>query len=115
MSRVRETLTKKELASCFNSDVATDDSMPIQIVSTGLRDIILPIKNLEGLYALQLDEARTTALCERYDAVGIHAFCKESAGKGSALRHGILRRAWEFGKNQQPDVQRCACELSLSI
>jgi PhzF family phenazine biosynthesis protein len=81
-----ETLTKKELASCFNSDVATDDSMPIQIVSTGLRDIILPIKNLEGLYALQLDEARTTALCERYDAVGIHAFCKESAGKGSAAQ-----------------------------
>ena len=47
---------------------------PIQIVSTGLRDIMLPIKNEKALSKLKPDFAAMTELSRAKNVVGVHAF-----------------------------------------
>lgn len=43
-------------------------------VSTGLRDILLPVKSLEALDAAVQDEAEVTRLSKMYEVVGVHMF-----------------------------------------
>jgi len=47
---------------------------PAETFSTGLPDIILPLHDVATLQALQPDMAALTALSERLDVVGVHAF-----------------------------------------
>lgn len=68
-----EILNKSDLKNCFDID-AISDNLPIQIVSTGLRDIMLPIKDEKTLADMKpnLDEIKRVSLL--YDTIGIHAF-----------------------------------------
>ncbi|CEH33984.1 PhzF family phenazine biosynthesis protein [Romboutsia lituseburensis] len=52
-----------------------DDTMPIQIVSTGLRDILIPVKNIEVLNKISLCKDLVTNISKKYDVVGYHVFC----------------------------------------
>jgi PhzF family phenazine biosynthesis protein len=47
---------------------------PVETFSTGLPDIILPLRDVAALQALKPDMAALTALSERLDVVGVHAF-----------------------------------------
>lgn len=47
---------------------------PVETFSTGLPDIILPLRGVAALQALRPDMAALTALSERLDVVGVHAF-----------------------------------------
>ena len=47
---------------------------PAETFSTGLPDIILPLRDVAALQALRPDMAALTALSERLDVVGVHAF-----------------------------------------
>lgn len=49
--------------------------MPAVLVSSGLTDIMLPVRDHEALMAAVQDEAAVTELSRRYDAVGVHMFC----------------------------------------
>lgn len=69
-----ETLTKKDMAGCFDIDVINDEA-PIEIGSTGLRDIMLPIKDLATLSAMKPNFSEICALSRNFGTVGIHAFC----------------------------------------
>ncbi|MBR5304864.1 MAG: PhzF family phenazine biosynthesis protein [Candidatus Gastranaerophilales bacterium] len=51
-----------------------DNTKPIQIVSTGLRDIILPIKNLDSLNNMTINFNEMINITKKYNTVGIHAF-----------------------------------------
>ncbi len=86
----------KELSNCFDvDDNAFCSDMPVQIVSTGLRDIILPIRSLHTLTRLKADGNCISRISEKYDVVGIHAFCLESVNEADghtrnfAPRYGI--------------------------
>ena len=68
-----ELIEKKELAACFDIDYITDQ-YPIQIVSTGLPDMIVPIKDEKMLTALTPNFEEITKISRKYDAIGIHAF-----------------------------------------
>lgn len=46
-----------------------------KLISTGLADILLPVRSHELLMAAVQDEAAVTALSRRYDCVGVHMFC----------------------------------------
>ena len=48
--------------------------LPVESISTGIPDIILPVRGLGVLQALQPDMAALTALSEQLDVVGVHAF-----------------------------------------
>lgn len=59
-------------ADCFS--VGPDTTLPIQTVSTGLRDIIFPVVSREDLEALEPDFRKMTRLSRELNVVGIHAF-----------------------------------------
>ncbi|MDR2355813.1 MAG: PhzF family phenazine biosynthesis protein [Clostridiales Family XIII bacterium] len=68
-----ETIESPALAKCFDAaDISA--RYPIQIVSTGLRDILLPMESAEALYALTPRFDEIAEISRKYDAVGIHAF-----------------------------------------
>lgn len=73
-----EVLETVSLESCVGKAVI-DEHYPIQIVSTGLRDIMLPIRSREQLAAMVPNMVEITELSRKNDAVGIHAFtlCEE--------------------------------------
>ncbi|MDR1101936.1 MAG: PhzF family phenazine biosynthesis protein [Clostridiales bacterium] len=72
-----EMLNSSEFGKCFDIEVA-HNTLPIQIVSTGLRDIMLPIRDLETLQKMTPNFDEITAISEKYDTVGIHAFVLNS-------------------------------------
>ena len=71
-----ETLSKTDVAKCFDID-AVSDNLPIEIGSTGLRDIMLPVRNLEVLEAMNPNFDEISSISRKFDVVGIHAFTFE--------------------------------------
>lgn len=49
-------------------------ALPVEAVSAGLPDIMLPVRDVATLHALLPDMAALAALSVRYDVVGVHAF-----------------------------------------
>lgn len=61
--------------------VGTDSLMsdlPVQIVSTGLRDVMVPVVSLRALMDLRPDMDRITDVSRRHGTVGYHAFTLET-------------------------------------
>ena len=65
------------------------DGLEPQAVSTGLLDILLPVRDRETLDRAAQDEAEVTRLSERYGVVGVHMFCP---GQGA----GVTARCRNF-------------------
>ncbi len=51
-----------------------------QIVSTGLSDIMLPVRNRAALLRAVQDEQAVTELSRRYNVTGVHMFCLGESG-----------------------------------
>ncbi|MCF7935936.1 MAG: PhzF family phenazine biosynthesis protein [Synergistales bacterium] len=78
-----ETVPADDIAAAFPyaRGIAGAD-LPVQVVSTGLRDIMVPVSTMEQLLSLRPDFEAMTRLSERYDVTGCHAFTLETR-KGS--------------------------------
>ncbi|MBX9744200.1 MAG: PhzF family phenazine biosynthesis protein [Chlamydiales bacterium] len=93
-----EVVPIEEVASVLGisvSDIQLTHLSP-QIVSTGLRDIFVPVVTQDCLFAIQPNYEQITKLSEKYDAVGLHVFALEDSGKATtafcrnfAPRYGI--------------------------
>lgn len=80
-----EILSNDEISDCLNiknDDLITD--LSLQVVSTGLRDIIVPIKNLETLLSMRPNLGKITELSHKYNTIGIHAFSLETMFSSTA-------------------------------
>lgn len=67
-------------AECFSA------TMPIQIVSTGLRDILLPMRSLKALEEAEPDFENMAELSKEQNVVGVHAFaCMETIENMEAM------------------------------
>ena len=65
-----------ELLAAYNLSLADEwVGMPAALVSSGLTDIMLPVRDHEALMAAVQDAPAVTELSRRYDAVGVHMFC----------------------------------------
>ena len=74
-----EEIPKYEIANSLNISVDDiEDDIPIQIVSTGLKDIIIPIKNLSILTSIKPNFKKIIDISKKYNVVGYHAFSLES-------------------------------------
>ena len=74
-----EIIEKDELADSLNIDTTQmPGDLPAQIVSTGLRDIMIPVKNIEILNAIKPDMEKIKMISQKYNAVGYHVFTLES-------------------------------------
>ncbi|MEW6702150.1 MAG: PhzF family phenazine biosynthesis protein [Bacteroidota bacterium] len=88
-------ISKNEVADVLNLSLECITNQP-QIISTGLRDIFVEIKDLKELFAMKPNFDGIRQLSEKYDTVGIHAFTKETLDRNStahcrnfAPRYGI--------------------------
>lgn len=64
-------------AECLSECVDTNwihKKYPVQVVSTGLEDIIMPIDSVEHLAKLQPDFKEMTEISKNLQVVGVHAF-----------------------------------------
>ena len=68
-----EILTFEEVKSCF-TNLEVDEILPIQVVSTGIREIFLPVKNKEILHNLNPNFEQMINIAKKYNTIGIHAF-----------------------------------------
>jgi len=77
--RLLRTLTEDEAAEiCEAYGLTLADcpaGYPVRIVSTGLADILLPVRDHDTLMRAVQNEAAVTELSRRYDCVGVHMFC----------------------------------------
>ena len=73
------TLEEGEWADLYESYGLSVDDRPDgfvpKIVSTGLADIMMPVRDHETLMRAVQDERKVTELSKRYDVTGVHMFC----------------------------------------
>lgn len=70
-----EKLEVDEISNSLGLDPSSiDEKLPIQIVSTGLKDIIIPLKSTKNLDEISPDFEKITSISKKYDVVGYHVF-----------------------------------------
>ena len=68
-----EEIPLEEIKECFDLDCINND-IPIQIVSTGLKDILVPIKSIDLLEKLNPNFGIIKRVSEKYNVVGTHLY-----------------------------------------
>lgn len=78
-------LNKEEIADSLNiSSNSISNELPIEIVSTGLPDIIVPVKSLDDLFSIVPDFDEISRISKKYNAVGYHVFTFETETDSTA-------------------------------
>jgi len=68
-----DVVSPNEFIDCFDMK-AIGDKYPIQIVSTGLKDILIPIKSETQLHTLQPNFEKIKEISKYYNVVGMHLY-----------------------------------------
>lgn len=80
-----DTICKEEVADSLNISASEiEEDLPVQIVSTGLKDIIIPIKNIDILRAIKPDFEKVAEISRKYNTVGYHMFTLQSLNGSDA-------------------------------
>jgi trans-2,3-dihydro-3-hydroxyanthranilate isomerase len=53
-------------------------ALPVQLVSTGLPQLMVPVRSLAAVQAIKLEPGHLHAICQRYDTHSIYAFTCET-------------------------------------
>jgi len=78
-------ICKQEIADSLNITTAEMiEDLPIQIVSTGLRDILIPIKNIDIVNAIKPNFEKVSKISSKYNTIGYHIFTLESLNGANA-------------------------------
>lgn len=108
-----EVINKAEIKACFKSETENYlGEMPIQIVSTGLKDIIVFIKDLETLLNLEPRQKKIKKISEKYDVVGIHAFSLETINDFEAHARNFAPR---YGIDEEAATGTSNCALACYL
>jgi PhzF family phenazine biosynthesis protein len=74
-----EILDKHEIAASLQLETdEIPEALPVQIISTGLRDILIPVKSLEILNSLKPDMEKIKEISRKFNTAGYHVFTLES-------------------------------------
>ena len=94
--RVLRALTGREAAAVYRAYGLPEEcrpvALPVQVVSTGLADVLLPVDSGETLAAAIQDEAEVKRLSEELDVVGVHMFCRTPGTRAVALCRNFAPR-----------------------
>lgn len=86
LPRFYEKIAAEELAACLGIAYTDfDHRLPIQAVSTGIKDILVPVKSHNILECLIPDMKKIEEISKRYGATGIHAFTLKDNSKSIAI------------------------------
>lgn len=69
-----ETFSSKQVQSIFNTKIKQVDKLPIQIVSTGLKDVFLPVIDRKTLFDLKPEFKKMAEFNKTTNTIGFHAF-----------------------------------------
>jgi PhzF family phenazine biosynthesis protein len=69
-----EILKHNELSTCFSNHHFVNENLPIQVVSTGMKEIFLPVKDVETLNKLKPNFEEIIEFSIKHNVIGIHAF-----------------------------------------
>ena len=108
-----ELIKKDEIQNCFQSsskDYISD--LPIQVVSTGLKDIILAVKDLETLIELKPNLEKIEEISQKYDVVGIHAFSLDTINDCEAHARNFAPR-YRIDEEAATGTSNCALSSYL--
>lgn len=103
-----EILSVEELGECVEGAII-DASMPIQSVSTGLKDIILPITSVKELGNAEFNMDAISKLSQENNAVGIHAFSFAENAEVTAVCRNF---APLFGIDEESATGTASCALA---
>jgi PhzF family phenazine biosynthesis protein len=80
-----EVIDKKEIADSLNisPDLFTGE-LPVRTVSTGLKDIIVPIRSLKELLDIKPDLDKIIEISRKYGGAGYHVFTTETKFNSTA-------------------------------
>jgi PhzF family phenazine biosynthesis protein len=89
-----EYISEEEVAAFLGIDAAsiTGTELRPQIVSTGLKDIIVPVINEKALLAIRPDHEQISFLSEKYDVIGMHIFALDPTSKVTAYCRNFAPR-----------------------
>lgn len=103
-------LPPRLFADCFA--VGANERLPIQTVSTGLKDIIFPVASRVELEALEPDFGNMTRLSRELDVVGIHAFTlSDKSGMDAECRNF----APLYGIDEESATGTASCALACYL
>jgi PhzF family phenazine biosynthesis protein len=72
-------IEKKEIADALNiSEEWILSDLPIQIVSTGIKDILIPIISLKVLHHIRPNFRKVALISKKYGVIGFHLFTLET-------------------------------------
>ena len=89
-----------------------DHRFPIQIVSTGLNDIMLPVDSAEHLKRLSPDFERIANMTKEKEAVGVHAFTLIKESDVTAICRNF---APLYGINEESATGTASCALACYL
>jgi len=64
-----------------------DESLPIQVITTGLSCLAVPIRSLTDLRDVRINAAMLTEIYTRHGGTGCHAFTRETLEVGASRAH----------------------------
>ena len=77
-------IDKSEIEDCIDTEVL-NTNYPIQIVSTGLKDILVPINSRENLKKLTPDFEEMKKISKEKDVIGMHMFTLNNTDELTAV------------------------------
>lgn len=106
-----EVLDSNMFSSCIDRH-HIDDELPIQIVSTGMKDIMLPINSIENLEEWRPNLDAIKELCREKDVVGMHAFTITEEDGVTAICRNF---APLYGINEESATGTSCCALACYL
>ena len=103
-----EFLEPEKFSDCLEVKWIVKDQ-PIQVVTTGLKDIIMPIDSVEHLAALKPDNDVMTELSRELEVVGVHAFAFTEDAEITAICRNF---APLFGIDEESATGTANCALA---
>lgn len=103
-----ETFSQADFATCLPG-INKHPLLPIQVVSTGLKDILFPVGSMEELKSLRPDFGAMANLNELQGVVGIHAFALTGLTEPVAICRNFAPR---YGIDEESATGTSNCALA---
>ena len=103
-----EFLEPEQFAGCMES-LWISKKLPVQVVTTGLKDIIMPIDSVEHLAELKPNFKVLSELSQKLEVVGVHAFALDEDAEKIAICRNF---APLFGIDEESATGTASCALA---
>ena len=104
-------IDKHEIEKCIDTNML-DEEYPIQIVSTGLKDILVPIDNREKIKKIKPNFEEMKKISKEKDVIGMHMFTLNNDEELTAICRNF---APLYGINEESATGTSNCALACYL